>query len=91
MERSILGCNVRVNSFARIEDSLVLDGGDVGRYAKVRRAIIDKGIEIPPEMVVGFDHEHDRARGFVVSPAGVTVIAKAEGVGQLLEMHSLEV
>jgi glucose-1-phosphate adenylyltransferase len=90
VERSILGWNVRVNSFARVEDSLVLDGVDIGRYAKVRRAIIDKGVEIPPEMVVGFDHDHDRARGFSVSPEGVTVIAKAEGIGQFLEMQPLD-
>ncbi len=80
VERSILGSNVRVNSFAQVQDSILSDHVDIGRYAKIRRAIIDKGVHIPPETVIGYDAEHDRARGFTVSPGGVTVIAKAEGV-----------
>jgi glucose-1-phosphate adenylyltransferase len=79
VERSILGFNVRINSFARVEDSIVLDGVDIGRHARVRRAIIDKWVRIPPGMQIGFDPEQDRARGFTVSEGGVTVIAKADG------------
>ena len=79
VERSILGFNVRINSFARVEDSIVLDGVDIGRHARVRRAIIDKWVRIPPGTQIGFDPEQDRARGFTVSEGGVTVIAKADG------------
>jgi len=85
VERSIIGCNTRVNSFASIEDSIVFEGVDVGRHAKIRRAIIDKGVHIPAETVIGFDREHDLARGFTVSEGGVTVIAKAEGVEHFTE------
>src|SRR3990167_5835539 len=46
VQRSILSPNVRVNSFAEVEDSLLLEGVDVGRYAKIRRAIIDKEAKI---------------------------------------------
>jgi len=77
---SILGPNTRVNSFAHVEDSILFDGVDIGRRAKVRRAIIDKGVRIPPGAVVGYDHEQDRARGFTISEGGVVVIAKADGV-----------
>ncbi len=79
VKRSILGFNVRVNSFAQVEDSILFDGVDIGRHARVRRAIIDKWVRIPPGTQVGFDPEQDRARGFTVSEGGVTVIAKADG------------
>jgi glucose-1-phosphate adenylyltransferase len=85
VERSILGFNVRINSFARVEDSIVLDGVDIGRHARVRRAIIDKWVRIPPGMQIGYDPEQDRARGFTVSEGGVTVIAKADGAEQVHE------
>jgi glucose-1-phosphate adenylyltransferase len=85
VERSILGSNTRVNSFARVEDSILFEGVDIGRHAKVRRAIIDKGVHIPPGVEIGYDHEHDKARGFTVSEEGVVVIAKAEGVEHFIE------
>ncbi len=85
VERSLLGTNTRVNSFAHVEDSIVLDHVDIGRHARVRRAIIDKGVHIPPGTQIGFDHEHDRARGFTVSEGGVVVIAKADGVDHFMQ------
>ena len=83
--RSILGPNTRVNSFARVEDSILFEGVDIGRHTKVRRAIIDKGVHIPPGVEIGYDHELDRARGFTISEGGITVIAKADGVAHFLE------
>lgn len=89
VERSILGSNTRVNSFARIEDSILFEGVDIGRHAKVRRAIIDKGVHIPAGIEIGYDHEHDQARGFTVSDGGIVVIAKAEGVEHFLDTERL--
>lgn len=83
--RSVLGSNVRVNSYAQIEDSILFDHVDIGRHARIRRAIIDKGVHIPADAMIGYDHELDRARGFVVSDGGVTVIAKADGVEHFVE------
>ena len=84
IERSILGCNVRINSYARVEDSILFDGVDVGRRAKIRRAIIDKGVRIPAEIEIGYDHDLDRSRGFSVTHRDVTVIAKTDGVEHFL-------
>ena len=80
VEHSILGADVRVNSYARVEDSILFDGVDVGRHAQIRRAIIDKGVRIPPGVEIGFDHDLDRARGFTVTDYGITVLAKTDGV-----------
>jgi glucose-1-phosphate adenylyltransferase len=78
VRRSILSPRVRVNSYASVEDSILLDGAEVGRYCRLRRAIIDKEVKLPPYTVLGYDADFDRARGFTVTDAGVVVVAKAE-------------
>ena len=70
VRRSILSPNVRVNSFAVVEDSILFEGVDVGRHSHVRRAIIDKDVKIPPNSTIGYDLEHDRQRGFAVTEQG---------------------
>ena len=79
VQRSILSSNVRVNSWATVEDSILFDSVDIGRHARVRRAIIDKGVRVPEGMEIGFDLEQDRARGFTVTESGIVVIAKTDG------------
>ncbi|MBM4077544.1 MAG: glucose-1-phosphate adenylyltransferase, partial [Planctomycetes bacterium] len=75
--RSVLGYNVRVNSWASVEDSILFDGVIIGRKAKIRKAIIDKGVQISEGIRVGFDPDEDRARGFVVTDSGIVVIGKS--------------
>ena len=76
--RSILSPGVRINSYALVEDSILFDGVEVGRHARVRRAIIDKDVRIPPGFEVGWNREADLSRGLTVSEEGVTVVAKGE-------------
>jgi glucose-1-phosphate adenylyltransferase len=90
VHRSILGPNVRVNSYAKVEDSILFEGVDVGRHARIRRAIIDKRVSIPPGGMIGFDPEQDRARGFTVTEKGVTVMAKTDGVEHFFEHEAVE-
>jgi glucose-1-phosphate adenylyltransferase len=78
VRRSIFSPNVRVNSYAVVETSILFEGVDVGRHCHIRRAIIDKDVKIPQNTSIGFDLEHDRKRGFLVTEQGVVVIAKAE-------------
>jgi glucose-1-phosphate adenylyltransferase len=85
VERSIIGPQVRINSFATIQDSIVFEGVDVGRHAHIRRAIIDKGVRIPAGVRIGYDLDQDRRRGFTVSDKGIVVIAKSDGVEHLLQ------
>ncbi len=75
VQRSILSCNVRINSYSQVYDSILMEGVDVGRHAKVRRAIIDKDVEIPSGMVIGYDPEQDRKR-FHMTESGIVVVAK---------------
>jgi len=78
VSRTIVGPQARVNSYAEVEDSILFSQVNIGRRAKIRHAIIDKGVHIPEGFRIGFDEEEDLARGFTVSPGGVVVIAKAE-------------
>jgi len=73
--RSILSPGVRVNSFATVEDSVLLAGVDVGRGARIRRAIVDKGVRIPPGEIIGYNPDQDRSR-FTVTERGIVVIPK---------------
>jgi len=83
VRRSILSPNVRINSYASVEESILFEGVDVGRHARIRRAIVDKGIRIPSGVAIGFDPELDRQRGFTVSDQGITVVASPDGVRHL--------
>jgi glucose-1-phosphate adenylyltransferase len=76
--RTIVGPQARINSYVEIEDSIIFSRVDIGRRAKIRRAIIDKGVSIPENTRIGFDEEEDLARGFTVTPGGIVIIAKAE-------------
>jgi glucose-1-phosphate adenylyltransferase len=75
IHRSVLGVGCRVNSFAEVEESVLFERVRVGRHAKIRRAIIDKDVEIPAGTVIGFDREADRQR-FFVTDNGLVVIPK---------------
>ena len=87
VDHSILGAHVRVNSYAHVEDSILFESVDVGRRAKVRRAIVDKGVQIPPGVHIGYDLDHDRERGFLVSDSGIVVIAQTDGVEHMSDVE----
>jgi glucose-1-phosphate adenylyltransferase len=80
VRRSVLSPGVAVHSRSEVDECVLLHGVDVGRGAVLRRAIIDKGVLIPPGTTIGIDHEADRARGFHVSEGGVVVLGKGEVV-----------
>ncbi|MCX5715372.1 MAG: glucose-1-phosphate adenylyltransferase [Candidatus Omnitrophica bacterium] len=75
VERSILSPNVRINSYSHVTDSVLMEGVDVGRYAKIRRAIIDKDVKIPKNEEIGYNIAKDKKR-FHVTESGIVVVAK---------------
>lgn len=87
VRHSILGHEVRINSFAEVEGSILFGNVNVGRHARIRRSIIDKGVSIPAGVSIGFDAELDRSRGFTVTENGITVIAKSDGAEHFLELE----
>ncbi len=75
VERSVLGPNVRVNSFSYITDSIIFNSCNIGRHARIRRAIIDKNVNVPEGYEIGFDLEGDKKK-FTVTETGIVVIPK---------------
>jgi len=76
VRNSVLSPGARVDSWARVDRSVVLHNSRVGRHAVVANAILDKNVVVAEGATVGVDKEHDRARGFVVSGGGITVVGK---------------
>jgi glucose-1-phosphate adenylyltransferase len=76
VRKSILGRGVRVHAGAEVEGCVIMDDCDIGRRAKLRRAILDKNIGIPEDTTIGYDLEADRARGWHVTESGIVVIGR---------------
>ncbi len=75
VERSIISPNVRINSYAEVSDSVLMEGVNVGRNCMIKNTIIDKHVKIPANTVIGYDLDEDRKR-FDVSEGGIVVIPK---------------
>ncbi|MBN9634964.1 MAG: hypothetical protein J0H22_07035, partial [Actinobacteria bacterium] len=80
VRESVLSPGVRVEEYATVDRSVILDNTVVGAHALVRNAIVDKNVVVPPGAQIGVDKEHDRARGFAISENGVTVVGKGQRV-----------
>jgi glucose-1-phosphate adenylyltransferase len=79
VQRSVVGYDVRVNSYSEVEESIVFNHVNIGRHCRIRRAIIDRHVELPEGTVIGHDLEADRAR-YSVSEDGVVVVVRPESM-----------
>jgi glucose-1-phosphate adenylyltransferase len=73
---SVLSRDVYVHSWSQVEESVIMSRVEVGRHAKIKKAIIDKDNIIPPGTSIGYDPAEDRKR-FTVTPRGIVVVRKA--------------
>jgi glucose-1-phosphate adenylyltransferase len=81
VRHSLLFSNVRVNSYAYVQDSVILPDVNVGRNCEVRRAVIDRGCSLPEGLTVGVDPQADEEKGFYISDGDVTLVTP-EMLGQ---------
>ncbi|AHF02435.1 glucose-1-phosphate adenylyltransferase [Marichromatium purpuratum 984] len=81
VRHSLLFSNVRVNSFAYVEDSVVLPDVDIGRNCTIRNAIIERYCQLEEGTVIGLDPEADRRAGYQVTDSGITLVTP-EMLGQ---------
>jgi glucose-1-phosphate adenylyltransferase len=84
---SVIGRGVRLHSGSLVEDSVIFDNCDIGRRAKVRRAILDKNVRIAEDDTVGYDLERDRQR-FHVTESGIVVVG---GYRSAVEIATVQV
>ena len=74
LNQALLFSNVRVHSYACVEQTVVMPDVSIGRHARISRAIIDRGCDIPENMVIGENHDEDRQRGFRISDKGIVLV-----------------
>lgn len=87
VSRSILGRGVFVHSGAFIEDSVIFDNCDIGGGARIRRAILDKNVRVPPQATIGYDLESDR-KLYHVTESGLVIV---EGRRSSIEVSTMQV
>ena len=75
IRRTLLSTGVHAHSYAHINAGVVLPYVDIGRYARLTNVVIDRGVVIPPGLVVGEDPEQDASR-FRRTPGGVCLITQ---------------
>ncbi|NYD66166.1 glucose-1-phosphate adenylyltransferase [Agromyces atrinae] len=80
VERSVLGPWAIVGSGAHVADSIIFDRARIEAGATVRRAILDKEVVVEEGAQIGVNHDVDRARGFIVTDSGITVVGKGSRV-----------
>ncbi len=74
--RSLLCTGVHLHSYARLEGAVVLPQVDVGRGARLTNVVVDRGVRIPPGLVVGEDPVED-ARRFRRTGKGICLVTQA--------------
>jgi glucose-1-phosphate adenylyltransferase len=76
VDKSLLFTGVHAHSYSELEHIVALPYVQIGRGAKLRKVVIDRGVEIPPGLVVGDDPELD-AKRFRRTDKGVCLITQA--------------
>lgn len=87
VRNSVLGRNVFVHSWAKVDNSIIMDRVDIGRNTSIRNAIIDKNVRIPPHSEIGFDPELDRNK-YLVTDSGIVVVS---GEPSVLEVSTISI
>jgi glucose-1-phosphate adenylyltransferase len=78
--RSILSPGVRINSYCEVESSIVMHNAEIGRYSRIRRAIIAPNVKVPESSVIGYDLQEDRAKGYTITDSGIVVIGEDQAI-----------
>ena len=79
VQRSVVGYDVRVNSYCEISDSIIYNHVNVGRHSRIKKAIIDRHVSLPEHTEIGYDLEADRRR-FHVTESGIVVVVRQESL-----------
>jgi glucose-1-phosphate adenylyltransferase len=75
VSNSVLSHDVRVNSYSNVDASIVFSHVNIGRHCRIRRAIIDRNVNIPEGSVIGYDPVEDK-RHYFVTPSGLVIVTR---------------
>jgi len=76
VRNSVISYYAVIRSWATVEESVIMDYVSVGRYCKIKKAIIDKHNIIPSSTEIGYNPSEDRKK-FTVTPRGIVVVPKS--------------
>jgi glucose-1-phosphate adenylyltransferase len=75
IDKSLLFTGVHARSWSELEHAVVLPYARIGRGARLKKVVIDRGVEIPEGLMVGDDPEEDTRR-FRRTDKGVCLITQ---------------
>jgi glucose-1-phosphate adenylyltransferase len=75
VSNSVVSQDVRINSYSLVDSSIVFSHVNIGRHCRIRRAIIDRNVNIPEGTVIGYDPVEDKKHYFV-TPSGLTIVTR---------------
>ena len=75
VRNSVLSQDVRVNSYSELDSSIVFSHVNIGRHCRIRRAIIDRDVQLQEGTVIGYDQNEDK-KNYFVTPSGLTVVTR---------------
>jgi glucose-1-phosphate adenylyltransferase len=75
LKNCVVSPDVRVNSYAEVDSSIIFSHVNIGRHCRIKKAIIDRDVHIPEGSVIGYDVEEDKQKYFV-SESGITVVTR---------------
>ncbi|MCX6620672.1 MAG: glucose-1-phosphate adenylyltransferase [Acidobacteria bacterium] len=87
VRKSVIGRGVRIHTGVQVDESVIFDNCDIGRHAKIRRAILDKNVRVPEGATIGYDLERDR-KFHHVTESGIVVV---EGRRSRVDVATLDV
>lgn len=80
LDHSVLGFDVVIQSGAEVFESVLMGNNRIGRDVVLNRCVLDKQVNVADGVKIGINHEHDRKRGFTISPGGITVVSQGTQV-----------
>jgi glucose-1-phosphate adenylyltransferase len=75
VRNSVVSQDVRVNSYADVDSSVIFSHVNVGRHCRIRHAIIDRDVHIPDGTVIGYDPVEDK-KNYFISEQGLIVVTR---------------
>jgi glucose-1-phosphate adenylyltransferase len=75
VRRSLLFTGVRLDHRAEVDNSVILPHAKIGREARLRNSVVDRGVTIPDRLVVGEDPDADKRR-FRRTEKGICLITQ---------------
>ncbi|HET6466994.1 MAG TPA: hypothetical protein VFG43_01325, partial [Geminicoccaceae bacterium] len=75
VRQSLLFTGVKVHSYAALERAVVLPYVEIGRGARLTNVVIDRGVRIPPGLVIGEDPDAD-AKRFRRTDKGICLVTQ---------------